>query len=153
MTINKSPHGSWLYGEASEMTRLLGATTIAVALALLVKPAMSQSEKEFKTKSGTPVIIVNLVSSRPDCSSNPGPIAVPVIREKPTNGNVHMQVVATDIAASQGCPARKIPTIALVYTSTRDFVGTDSVQVEIEAGNRTTTLRYRVTVQATAERL
>jgi hypothetical protein len=135
------------------MKRLFNATTIAATLALLGHPAMAQSEKEFKTKSGTPVIIVNLVSPRPDCSSNPGPIAVPVIREKPTNGNVHMQVVATDIAASQSCPARKIPSIALVYTSTKDFVGTDSVQVEVEAGNRTTTLRYRVTVQATAERL
>jgi hypothetical protein len=137
----------------SEMKRLSNVLTIAATLALLGQPATAQSEKEFKTKSGIPVIIVNLVSARQDCSSNPGPIAVPVIREKPTNGNVHMQVVATDIDASQGCPARKIPTIALVYTSTKDFVGTDSVQVEIEARNRTTTLRYRVTVQATAERL
>ncbi|MEI4927219.1 hypothetical protein Q8G50_32390, partial [Klebsiella pneumoniae] len=72
---------------------------------------------------------------------------------KPTNGNIQMQVVATDIAASQSCPARKIPSIALVYTPAKDFIGTDAVQDEIEAGNRTTTLRYRVTVQATAERL
>jgi hypothetical protein len=135
------------------MKRLFNVLTIAATLTLLGQPATAQSEKEFKTKSGTPVIIVNFVSARQDCSSNPGPIAVPVIREKPTNGNVHMQVVATDIVASQGCSARKIPTIALVYTPAKDFVGTDSVQVKIEAGNRTTVLRYRVTVQATAERL
>jgi hypothetical protein len=153
MTIFKSPQVSWLYGATHEMKWLLNTPTIATTLALLSQPATAQAEREFKTNSGKPVIIVNLVSARPDCSSNPGPIAVPVIREKPTNGNVHMQVVATDVAASQNCPARKIPTIALVYTSTRDFVGADSVQVEIEAGNRTTTLRYRVTVQAATERL
>jgi hypothetical protein len=119
----------------SEMKRLFNVLTIAATLALFGQPATAQSEKEFKTKSGTPVIIVNFVSARQDCSSNPGPIAVPVIREKPTNGNVHMQVVATDIAASQGCQARKIPTIALVYTPAKDFVGTDAVQVEIEADN------------------
>jgi hypothetical protein len=135
------------------MKRLFNALTVAATFTSIGHPVAAQSEKEFQTKSGTPIIIVNLVSARPDCSSNPGLIAVPVIREKPTNGNVGMQVVATDIAASQNCPARKIPTIALVYTSTKDFVGTDSVQVEIEAGNRTTTLRYRVTVRANAERL
>jgi hypothetical protein len=151
MTIVTSSHGLWL--RRGELKQLFNAPTVATTLALLGQPAMAQSEKEFKTNSGTPVIIVNLVSPRPNCSSNPGPIAVPVIREKPTNGNVRMQLVATDIAASQSCPARKIATIALVYTSTKDFVGTDSVQVEIEAGNRTTTLRYRVTVQATAGRL
>ena len=135
------------------MRRHLNSVIFIATLALLSKPAWAQVEKELKTKSGTPVIIVNLIAPRPDCGSNPGPIAVPVIREKPTNGNIQMQVVATDIAASQNCPARKIPSIALVYAPAKDFIGTNSVQVEIEAGNRTTTLRYRVTVQATAERL
>lgn len=135
------------------MRRHLNSVIFIATLTLLSQPAWAQVEKEMKTKSGTPVIIVNLIAPRPDCGSNPGPIAVPVIREKPTNGNIRMQVVATDIAASQNCPARKIPSIALIYTPAKDFVGTDSVQVEIEAGNRTTTLRYRVTVQATAERL
>ena len=135
------------------MNRLFNASTIALALALLGAPAVAQSEKEFTTKSGTSVLIINLISPRPDCSINPGPIAVPVVREKPANGMIQMQVVATDIAASQNCPARKIPSIALVYTPSKNFVGTDTVLIEVEAGNSTTTLRYRVKVQATAERI
>jgi len=131
---------------AEKMRRQLNPAIFTATLALLSQPAWAQVEKELQTKSGTSVIIINLIAPRPDCSSNPGPIAVPVIREKPKNGNIEMRVVATDIAASQNCPARKIPSIALVYTPAKDFIGTDSVQVEIEAGNRTTTLRYRVTV-------
>ncbi|MGY4282386.1 hypothetical protein ACVWXO_001606 [Bradyrhizobium sp. LM2.7] len=142
------------YDDPGAMRRhLISSANFIATLALLNPPAWAQAEKELKTKSGVPVIIVNLVAPRPDCSSNPGTIAVPVIREKPTNGNIQMQVVVTDIAASQNCPARKIPSVALVYAPAKDFIGTDSVQVEIEAGNRTTTLRYRVTVQASAERL
>jgi hypothetical protein len=120
---------------------------------LLGQQAKAQNEKEIRTRSGTPVILVNLVSSRPDCTSTPGLIAVPIIREKPMNGHVGMQVVATDIAASQNCPSRKVPTVALVYVPNNDFVGADSVQVEIDVGNRTTTLRYRLTVADAAQPL
>ena len=78
---------------------------------------------------------------------------MPVIREKPANGIIQMQIIATDVPASGKCPARKIPTTALIYTSHKDFVGTDSVQIEVETGNRTTSLSYRITVQAPTERL
>jgi hypothetical protein len=122
-------------------------------LALCNMPAFAQSPKELKTKSGTSVVIVNFLNARPNCSASPGPIAVPVIREKPANGVVQMLIVPTDVAASDKCPARKIPTTALIYTPRKDFVGTDSVQIEVEAGNQTTLLSYRITVQAAAEPL
>jgi len=115
--------------------------------------ASAQGPKELKRKSGTSVVVVNFLNPRPDCSANPGPIAVPVIREKPANGIIQMLIIATDVAASGKCPARKIPTAALIYTPNKDFVGTDSVQIEVEAGNRTTSLSYRITVQAAAEQL
>jgi hypothetical protein len=115
--------------------------------------ASAQSPKELITKSGTSVVVVNFLNPRPDCSANPGPIAVPVIREKPANGIIQMLIIATDVAASGKCPARKIPTTALIYTPNKDFVGTDSVQIEVEAGNRTTSLSYRITVQAATEQL
>lgn len=99
------------------------------------------------------MVMVNFVNPRPDCSANPGPIAVPVIREKPANGFIQMLIVPTDVAASGKCPARKIPTTALIYTPKKDFVGTDSVQIEVESGNQTTLLSYRITVQAAAEPL
>ncbi len=135
------------------MRRLVQVAAIAGTFALLGQQAKAQNEKGIRTRSGTPVILVNLVSSRPDCTSTPGLIAVPIIREKPVNGHVGMQVVATDIAASQNCPSRKVPTVALVYVPNKDFVGADSVQVEIDVGNRTTTLRYRLTVADAAQPL
>jgi hypothetical protein len=136
------------------MTRHCKAVLIALTtLALCDLHASAQSPKELKTKSGTSVVVVNFLNARPDCSANPGPIAVPVIREKPANGIIQMLIIATDVAASGKCPARKIPTTALIYTPNKDFVGTDSVQIEVEAGNRTTSLSYRITVQAPAERL
>jgi hypothetical protein len=119
-----------------------------------VHPACFCSEpKELKTKSGSSVVVVNFINPRPDCSSNPGPIAVPVVREKPANGTIQMLIVATNVAASGKCPARKVPSAALIYTPNKDFVGPDSVQIEVETGNRTTSLSYRITAQAAAERL
>jgi hypothetical protein len=129
---------------------------MAMALAILAlcgMPASAQSPKELKTRSGISVVMVNFLNARPDCSANPGPIAVPVIREKPANGVVQMLIVPTDVAASGKCPARKIPTTALIYTPKKDFVGSDSVQIEVETGNRTTLLSYTITVQAAAEPL
>jgi len=130
------------------------AVLIAVAiLALSGTTASPQTPKELKTKSGSSVVVVNFLNARPDCSSNPGPIAVPVVREKPTNGIIQMMIMVTDVAASGKCPARKIPTTALIYTPNKDFVGKDSVQIEVEAGNQTTLLSYRITVEAKAEQL
>jgi hypothetical protein len=122
-------------------------------LALCGMDAYAQSPKELKTKSGSSVVVVNFLNARPDCSANPGPIAVPVIREKPANGIIQLMIVATDVAASGKCPARKIPSTALIYTPNKDFIGTDSVLIDVETGNRTTSLSYRITVQAAAEQL
>jgi hypothetical protein len=57
---------------------------------------------------------------------------VPTIREKPSHGIVGLQIVIDGVPASDSCPARKIPAIALFYTPSADFVGNDSVQVEFE---------------------
>ena len=136
------------------MTCLTGAVRIAAtAFALYGSTAWGQSPKELKTRSGTSVVLVNFVNPRPDCSASPGPIAVPVVREKPANGVVQLLTIVTDVPASDKCPVRKIRSTALIYTPNKDFIGSDSVQIEVEVGNRTTSLSYRVTVQAAAERL
>ena len=136
------------------MKRHSAAVLMAVmTLALCGMDASAQTPKELKTKSGVSVVVVNFLNARHDCSANPGPIAVPVIREKPANGIIQMLIIPTDVAASEKCPARKIPTTALIYTPNKDFVGRDSVLIEVEAGNQTTSLSYRITVQAKAEPL
>ncbi|MBR0850292.1 hypothetical protein JQ543_21285 [Bradyrhizobium diazoefficiens] len=113
----------------------------------------AQTPKELKTKSGTPVLVVNLLDARPDCSASPGPVPLPTLPEKPANGVVQMLVVPTDVAASGKCPARKIPSIALIYTPKKDFVGTDLLKIDVEVGNRTTSLTYQIKVDAKAEPL
>jgi hypothetical protein len=129
------------------MIRFLGVAQIA-AMVLVLSGAHAQSPKELKTKAGVSVVVVNFVNPRPDCSANPGPIAVPAIREKPTNGTIKLLIVATDIPASGKSPARKIPTAALIYTPNKGFTGSDTVQIEVEVGNQTTSLSYKITVQA-----
>jgi hypothetical protein len=116
-----------------------------LVLALGAVPTAAQTPKELKTKKGVPVALVDLLNVKPGCSS-PAPVAVPVVREKPTNGTVQMLIVAVDLAAAGNCSARKVPTVALFYAPKDGFAGTDSVGIEIEIGNRTTLLSYHISV-------
>jgi hypothetical protein len=92
-------------------------------------------------------------TKRADCSINPGPVALPGLRQKPANGIVQMQIAIADIPANGNCPARKLPTVALIYTPRKDFTGTDMVEFEIEVDNRVTLLSYRITVATQPEPL
>jgi hypothetical protein len=125
------------------------------AIALFVSVAKADDSRELKTEKGKSVVVANFVDPRPDCSSNPGSgTPLPVLREKPTNGTVHLQILVTDVPASDSCPARKVPSIALIYTPRPDFVGNDSVQIEFETGpNKITSLSCRITVQAADDKL
>jgi hypothetical protein len=130
------------------------ALLFAVAMpGLCSSTASADTPKELKVKSGTSVAVVNLVNPKPDCSALPGPVALPRLSEKPANGTIQVQILVADVAATGNCPARKIPTIALIYTPNKDFVGTDSVQIEVEVGNRTTSLSYRLVVLPAAQSL
>jgi hypothetical protein len=128
-----------------------GVLAAILVAALTSFTANAQAPKELKAKSGASVVMVNLLNARPDCSASPGPVSVPTIREKPANGVVQMLVIPTNVAAAGSCSARKVPSIALIYTANKNFVGTDSVQIEVEVGNRTTSLSYRINVESTAE--
>ena len=129
------------------------ALTLIIALALNAAPALGQTAKEVKTKKGASVALVNLLNLKPGCASVPAPVAIPVVREKPANGTVQMLIVATDVPAAGNCAARKAPAVALIYSPKNDFVGSDSVAIEIETGNRTTILTYHITVMPQGETL
>ncbi len=120
-------------------------------LVCLVQPTLAQAPKELKTRPGVAVAVVNLVNPRADCSINPGPVALPSLRRKPANGSILMQIVIADVAASGNCPARRMPTIAIAYAPRKDFTGVDTLEIEIDADNRTTVLSYRITVAAQAQ--
>jgi hypothetical protein len=73
---------------------------------------------------------------------------LPRLREKPAHGLVGLQIVMGDVAATDACPARKIPAIAIFYTPAKDFVGKDSIQIEFEtADNKIPGLSFLITVQ------
>jgi len=129
------------------LVALLSATALS-----LNATASAQTPKDLKVGAGQSVVLVNLINPRPDCSNNPGPMAVPIV-SKPASGTVQMVILVTDVAASATCPARKIPSVALVYTPNKDFSGSDSVTVDVEAGNQRRTLSYRITVQGSAQPL
>ncbi len=123
-------------------------TPIALAIALFGTNANADGPKEITTEQGKPVVLGNFLNAPSNCGPNPGPIPVPKLRERPSHGVVGLQIVAADVAATDACPARKMPSIALFYTPTRDFVGKDSVQVEFETGdNKLPTLSFLITVQ------
>jgi hypothetical protein len=129
----------------------VGASVIAVVLLSGVN-ANSASPVELKTEQGKSIGFANFVAARPDCSSGPGPQPLPILVEKPSNGRIGMQIASTDVAATGNCTVeRKVPSIALFYVPNPDFVGVDSIQLEIDSGdNKVATLAYRITVQAAA---
>ncbi len=122
--------------------------TIATIFAVFASSAIADDVKELKTTKGKAIAFENFIGARSDCSSNPGAQPFPSLREKPANGEVGMQIVVSDVAASDSCPARKIPSLALIYIPRPDFVGVDSIQIEIATGNKITTLGFRITVQS-----
>jgi hypothetical protein len=85
-------------GEGEMKKRCRSTPAAMVTLVLYSMSAWAQTPKELKTKSGSSVVLVDFVSARTDCSSIPGPITVPVVREKPTNGIVQMVIVVADVA-------------------------------------------------------
>jgi hypothetical protein len=130
--------------------RPISVLLAVMAIALFGSIAKADAPKEIKTEKGKPIVLGNFLNAPANCGSNPGPVPLPTLREKPSHGVVGLQIVVTDVAASDSCPARKIPAIALFYTPNRDFVGNDSVQVEFEAGeNKIPTVSFLITVQGT----
>ena len=134
------------------MTYRLKSVLLAVmAIALFGPMAKADAPKEIRTEKNKPVGLANFLSAPSNCGTNPGPVPLPRLREKPSKGVVGLQIVVTDVAASDSCPARKMPAIALFYTPNRDFVGADSVQVELETSdNKTPTLSFLIKVEETA---
>ena len=136
------------------MIKFCKAGLIAATAMMFGSLATAQTAKELKVQSGKSVVVANLLSRRPDCSSDPGRMAVPVIRQKPTNGIIQMQILLSNVQATGNCPARRIPSLGLVYTPVKDFTGTDAAEVEIDEDNKATILSFRITVEpANGDRL
>ena len=126
--------------------------SVVLALATITlfgTAAQADAPKEVRTEKNKAVFLGNFLNASNNCSSNPGPVPLPKLRERPSNGVVGLQIVAADVPATDACPARKMPAIAMFYTPKKDFVGKDSVQVEFETGdNKIPSLSFLITVEA-----
>jgi hypothetical protein len=129
------------------MSKLHKAGCIVATAMMFGSIATAQTTKELKVQSGKSVVVANLLSRRPDCSSDPGRMALPIIREKPTNGIIQMQILLSNVEAGGNCPALKIPSLGLIYTPTTGFTGTDTVELEVDEGNKAAILSFRITVE------
>ena len=135
------------------MYRPISVLLTVATLALSGTVARAQAPKEVTTEKNKAVVLGNFLNAPNNCGTNPGPIPLPKLREKPSHGAVGLQIMIGDVAATDACPARKIPAIAIFYTPSRDFVGKDSVQVEFETGdNKLPSLSFLITVQAASEK-
>ena len=117
---------------------------VLASVTLFGSTSHADEPKEIKTQKGKAVVLGDFLNTPSDCSSNPIPSPLPQLREKPSHGTVLMQIGVANVAATDRCPARKIPVIALVYSPSPEFVGTDSVQIEFKPG--APALWIRVTV-------
>jgi len=121
---------------------------VAMMIALSGTPASAQTPQEVKTDKNKALILGNFLNAPSNCGTNPGPVPLPILREKPAHGIVGLQIVMGDVAGTGACPARKIPAIAIFYTPAKDFVGKDSIQIEFEAADQKIPgLSYLITVQ------
>jgi hypothetical protein len=114
---------------------------------LLSSTVNADEAKELKTEKGKAIVLGNMAGRPASCSSNPGPMPIPQLRQKPSHGAIFLQTAEGNLAATDSCPARKIPGLVLIYMPNPDFVGVDTVQIEFEAGaNKLPTLNLRITI-------
>ena len=128
--------------------RPLSVLFAVATIALFGTVAKADAPKEVKTEKNKAVILGNFLNAPNNCGTNPGPVPLPILRERPSHGGVGLQIAMADVAATDACPARKIPSIVLFYQPSKDFVGNDSVQVEFETGDaKIPTLSFLIMVQ------
>jgi hypothetical protein len=128
--------------------RPMSALVAVAMIALSGTPANAQTPQEVKTDKNKALVLGNFLNAPSNCGTNPGPVPLPRLREKPAHGVVGLQIVMGDVAATDACPARKIPAIAIFYTPAKDFVGKDSIQIEFEvADQKIPELSFLITVQ------
>lgn len=127
--------------------RLFSALILATTFAL-INVVKADAPKEVKTSKNKSIPLGNFTNAPNNCGTNPGPIPLPRLFEKPSHGDVGLQIVVADVAATDMCPARKIPSIVLFYTPRKDFVGKDSLRLELGAA-KMPDVSFLITVEDT----
>jgi len=130
--------------------RLFSALLAAATFSTFAPVAKADAPKEVRTAKNKTIALGNFTNAPSNCGTNPGPVPLPELFEKPSHGGVGLQIVVTDVAATDACPARKMPGIVLFYMPRKDFVGKDSLRVQFEIGNsKLADLSFLITVEDT----
>src|SRR5262245_45121922 len=104
------------------LQRLRLALVVGLAATLFASIANADGPNEIKTQKGKAVSLASITDYSGSCNSDPGPLPLPQTNVKPSHGTVLLQIIVSDLAANDSCPARKIPGIGILYVPNSDFV-------------------------------
>lgn len=107
--------------------------------------------KALKTDKDKSVIVLNLINMTANCQS--GPLVIPEIETKPQNGVLLMQPRALDVPAKGSCLAQKVPAVTIIYIPKKNFVGTETVKIAIQVGDKRSELEYSITVTEAGQKI
>ena len=93
--------------------RPMSALVAVSIIALSGTPANAQTPQQVKTEKNKSLILGNFMNAPSNCGTNPGPLPLPILREKPAHGTIGLQIVIGDVA----------PKGRQVTTSSARFVG------------------------------
>lgn len=123
-------------------------TAGAVALWLLVTPAWAQVQAVDRTAnglSGKDIRVGLYVNVRPDCTS--GPLPAIQLMTRPEHGDVTVKRAKVTATNYKQCLAVEVPGFVAFYRSKPDFIGIDSLILEVKyPGGRTEIQKISVTV-------
>jgi hypothetical protein len=120
-------------------------TSVWLVLVLASKAALGQDARSITTSPGTPAALTFLLNQTASCDI--GPIGLPTVTEPPAHGSVQMRIALSNVPAMGTCPARQVPTIALLYVPESGFVGLDAVSIRIEMGDHSIENRYQIAIK------
>jgi hypothetical protein len=126
----------------------LWAVIAAAAVVGCITSASAQAQSVSRTASGAPDTDIRVgvyVNVRPDCTS--GPLPSIQLTSPPENGKVNVKKATVTATNYKQCLALQVPAFVAVYRSRADFVGVDTLTLEVRfPGGKTEVQRISVTV-------
>jgi len=123
----------------------LSAIALLCGLASIASAQGATVERAFKGQAGKAIQIGLYLNTKPDCTSG----LLPTIRlsSPPANGKVVVKKANVSATNLKQCLALEVPGLVAFYQSRSDFVGSDTLTLEVKfPGGRTEFQKITVTV-------
>ena len=123
----------------------LSAIALLCGLASIASAQVTTVERTFKGAAGKAIQIGLYLNIKPDCTSG----LLPTIRlsSPPANGKVVVKKANVSATNLKQCLALEVPGLVAFYQSRSDFVGSDTLTLEVKfPGGRTEFQKITVTV-------